>query len=302
MEEILAKYFSEEASKDERSLVESWRSESEENAKAFFSAKSIWLDTQPEASAPADILQSILDEPKGKQVSLWQTPWIKYAVAASVVLVMAIAFLFNNDGGAGYESKSLADGSVVALHGDSKLEILNMNASVREVRITGKGYFDIERDENRPFIIHTDNAIVKVLGTSFVVDCSKNTTAVSVESGLVELVNSNADVSVKLAKGEKGLVSDNNKGIIKKENDLNYLSWKTKILTFKETSMIEVGEIIEDVYGIEVKFENPDFKSCKLTAQFNRKKAKDAIEIIARTFNIEYEYSNGVAILKGKGC
>ena len=100
-----------------------------------------------------------------------------------------------------------------------------------------------------------------------------------------------------------GLVSSNNKGIIKRNNnDLNYLSWKTKVITFEESTMSEVEQVLEDVYGIEIKFENPAFKNCKLTAKLNKKKAKDAIEIIARTFGVEYEYSKGKAILKGKGC
>lgn len=304
MEEILAKYFSEEATKDEISLIESWRSESEENAKSFFDAKSVWLDSQQLQAPPQSILDEILKgEKEAKQVSLWNTSWIRYGIAASIVAVLGVWFLLSDSGNVNVESTSLADGSLVALHGDSRLEIINMDESVREVKIHGKGYFDIERDENRPFIIHTENAVVKVLGTSFVVDSYGSDTEVAVESGLVELIKANADVSIKLSKGELGLVSTNNEGIIKRNNDdLNYLAWKTKILTFKDASMSEVVNTIEDVYGITVKIENPAFSSCKLTAKFNKKKPKDALEIIARTFKIEYDYSNGVAILKGKGC
>ena len=234
---------------------------------------------------------------------MWSTNWMKIAVAASIVLVTSLVFIFSSSEPTGFTNEVLSDGSSIALHRDSQLEILNINDEIREVRITGKAYFDIERDESRPFVIHTENAIVKVLGTSFVIDSYNSKTEVLVESGLVELVKSDEDVSVKLSKGEMGLVAGANKGIIKKNNsNLNYLSWKTRVLTFKNTSMQEVGEVIEDVYGIEVKFENPDFMSCKLTAQFNKKKPKDAIEIIARTFNMDYQYSNGVATLIGKGC
>ena len=97
MEELLAKYFSGEVSKDERSLVESWRSESEENAMSFFDAKSVWLDAQPLQPAPKDKLDLILgDEPQGKQVSMWNTNWMKIAVAASIVLVTSLVFIFSS--------------------------------------------------------------------------------------------------------------------------------------------------------------------------------------------------------------
>ena len=307
MEEVLAKYFSGEASKDEISLVESWRSESKTNAESFFEMKSAWLISQPEAAPPPHILSDILKEPQGKLVPFIMQSWVKYASAAVLVLAISLLFILNQNGGdSGIINKSLMDGSKIALHENSSLEVIAFDETKREVRVTGKAYFDIERDENRPFIIHTDNARVQVLGTSFVVDTYDSKTEVSVESGLVELskkVKNSEVVSVKLAKGETGLVSNSVVGIIKKNNsDLNYLAWKTKVIAFNESSMSDVKKVIEDVYGIDVTFENPEFKDCKLTAKFNKKKAKDAIEIIARTFGIEFEFSNGKAILKGKGC
>ncbi|MEO9484659.1 MAG: FecR family protein [Ekhidna sp.] len=307
MEEVLAKYFSGNASDDEISLVESWRSESKSNAEVFLDTKSAWLMSEPQTPAPSEILNTILNKPEGKNVPFILQNWVKYASAAVLVLAISLLFILNqNSVDSGYVNKELSDGSIVALHGNSTLEVISLSESKREVRVEGKAYFDIERDESRPFIIHTNNAKVQVLGTSFVVDAYGSKTEVCVESGLVELskgLTGTEVVSVKLAKGEMGLITDSNKGIIKKNNEnLNYLAWKTKLITFNESSMDEVKKVIEDVYGIEVTFENPAFKECRLTAKFNKKKAKDALEIIARTFDIEYEYSNGKAILKGKGC
>ncbi|MEQ9467964.1 MAG: FecR domain-containing protein [Ekhidna sp.] len=305
MEEVLAKYFSGNATKDEISSVETWRSESEENAKAFYDSKLVWLSSGKIEDAPSHILEQIIDKPQAKQVSFLARSWVRYASAAILVLAISLLFVLNrNTSEINYSDQSLSDGSVVSLHGDARVEVLNFNKDIREVRVYGKAYFDIERDENRPFVIHTSNATVKVLGTSFVVDAVGSKTEVLVESGLVELLKSGKnEVSVKLAKGEMGLVDNNNEGIIKRNNsDLNYLAWKTKIITFNQSSMAEVQEVIEEVYGINMKFENPNFKNCKLTAKFNKKKARDAIEIIARTFNVQYEYSSKEAVLKGKGC
>lgn len=303
MEEVLAKYFSGNASKDEISSIESWRCESDSNAKAFLDAKIIWLESQPVETPPTHILDKILDEKEGKQVPFMLRSWIKYASAAVLVLAISLLFILNQNSEPNFSNQKLSDGSRIALHGNSSMEILKLDETIREVMITGKAYFDIERDESRPFIIHTENATIEVLGTSFVVDTYGGKTEVSVESGLVKLAKAADDVNVRLGKGEVGLVSNNNKGIIKRNNnDLNYLSWKTKIITFNSSTMSEVERVIEDVYGIEISFEDPTFKNCKLTAKFNKKKAKDAIEIIARTFNVEFDYSNNKAVLKGKGC
>jgi len=306
MEEVLAKYFSKEASKDEISLVNAWKSESDENAKVFFEAKSIWLDTLFQTpKARQSVLDNILSEGenKQKQISIHGINWIRYGVAAAVILAVSLVFIFNGGVDTNFKSMALSDGSNVLLHENSTLELVTLDESIREVRVRGKAYFDIERDDSRPFIIYTNNAEVKVLGTSFVVDTYGAKTEVSVESGLVELRKPDEDVVVMLEKGEMGLVLDSNTGIIKKDNeDLNYLSWKTKVLTFRESSMQEVTSVLEDTYGVKVQLENPEFKDCKLTARFNKKKATDAVEIITRTFNIDYELVDGVYILKGKGC
>ncbi|WP_420319100.1 FecR family protein [Ekhidna sp.] len=308
MEEVLAKYFSGEATNDEIRLVESWRTESKTNANEFFEAKNVWLVSQPESTPPQHVLDEILREPQAKQVPFIMRNWVKYASAAILVLAISLLFVLNNGNNTDgvYTSQELSDGSEIALHGSSAIEVLRIDESVREISVNGKAYFDIERDESRPFIIYTENAKIEVLGTSFLVKSTDGATEVCVESGLVEFsksINGSDAVSVKLTKGEMGMISDHNVGIVKRNNnDINYLAWKTKVITFEGNTMAEVEKIIEDVYGIDMQFENPAFKNCKLTAKFNKKKPKDAIEIIARTFNVQYEYSNGKVILKGKGC
>lgn len=308
MEDLLAKYFSGEATHDEISLVESWRSESKANAKLFFESKIIWstASTSEQIYRP-DILNSILNESTAEKKTiqhfLLNTAWTRYAAAAVLALALGLIFLLNNNVENDLTTEILTDGSEITLHGTSEIEVVQMNESIREVRLTGKAYFDIEKDKSRPFIIHTPNATIKVLGTSFVIDSDAGDTDVRVESGLVELSKEGGALSVNLKKGEMGFVSNSNKGIIKKENDdANYMAWKTKILTFDDSEIADVIEVLEDVYSLNVQLEDPSFSNCKLTAKINKKKAKDVIEIIARTFNIEYEIKRKTVFLKGKGC
>lgn len=306
MEEILAKYFSGEANNDERLLVESWRSQSKENAKAFFDSKIIWMDSIRFEEKRPDILAAIIDEQpagKGLQSFMINYNWVKYAAAAVLVLALGLLFILNQPSQS-FNSQILEDGSEISILGNAEVEVVSMTDELREVRlISGKAFFDIERDESRPFVIYTNNAKIKVLGTSFLINAESADTEVRVASGLVELIKSNDDLSVKLEKGEMGHISNSNIGIIKKPNDnLNYLAWKTKILTFKNSEMSEVKQVLEEVYGITVELDNVAFSSCKLTAKINKKKAKDAIEIIARTFDIEYDFKNDKVVFKGIGC
>jgi len=304
MNDKLAKYFSGECNQDEREYMESWRSQSSDNAKGFFEAKNIWISMQPKPAPNTDMLQGILKEPKGKEVQI-NFNWMKYAAAA--VVLLGIAFAINLFMNADSSTQTLADGSEISLHAGSTIESINITDEIREVKLTGKAYFDIERDETRPFVIVTNNARIEVLGTSFVIDASGDKTEVCVESGLVSLIKPGVqgatDLSVKLSEGEMGTISNVSKGIIKKNNNnANYLAWKTKTLTFQKASMASVEVVLEDVYGIEIEFENEALKNCNLTAKFKERRAKDAIEIIAKTFNLSFDFKDGKVLLKGRGC
>lgn len=300
MEELLAKYFTGEASADERSFAETWRARSEDNAKFFFDLKMIWLESLQNQESGATFFEEEVSK-KGLQAWLIESQLPKYIAAAMLIFALGLIFILNNRNDS-LEPSLLVDGSSVKVHKGSSVEVLKMDGKTREVRIDGKAYFDIEEDKTRPFIIHTSNAKVVVLGTSFLVDTDETQTIVCVESGIVELVKE-VDVSVKLEQGDMGIASTNNRGLIKTPNEnSNYLAWKTRLIRFNGESMGEVASILEDVYDVKVEFDNTTFKDCKLTAQIQKKSLKEALEIISRTFEVEYELKNQVATFRGKGC
>jgi len=304
MEELLAKYFTEEASIDERTFVEKWRSQSEANARAFFEAKIIWAGSGKMDSHEESFFKDEEGgtDPKGLQRWLISSNWSKYVAAAILVLAIGLLFVLNQSAGDSTGFQQLTDGSSIYLHRNSSVEVLRMDNSAREVKISGKAFFDIERDENRPFRIHSENAEIVVLGTSFVVDADEAKTVVSVKSGTVEM-KKDEEVSIKLEVGDVGIAFNRNEGLIKKSSmNENYLAWKTRLITFKGATMLEVATLLEDVYDVEIKFDNVAFENCKLTAQIQKKTLKEALEIIARTFEVEYTLQNEVATFKGRGC
>jgi transmembrane sensor len=62
----------------------------------------------------------------------------------------------------------LPDGTKVWLNSDSKLEYKdNFNDTIREVTLTGEAYFDVVKDATHPFVVHTSDIDIRVLGTAF---------------------------------------------------------------------------------------------------------------------------------------
>ena len=73
----------------------------------------------------------------------------------------------------------------------------------REAWLQGDAYFDVARDENRPFTVHTDNIGVRVLGTAFSVSSSPESSQVVLERGSVRLLSPEGSSMVTLTPNQK---------------------------------------------------------------------------------------------------
>ncbi len=322
MEEVLARYFSGESSEAEKKEVKEWRAASDENASLFLEYKQVWAESAESEEPDEVILESIFSmdsDQKPDILPLWRQSMLKYA--AILLVAMGVLFVVYNlnqsekviiDGIAVNEltEYDLPDGSTVTLHSGSSISI-NDFKSTREVRLTGKAFFEVKRDESKPFIVSTQQAKVKVLGTSFLVNSAENSDGVEVmvRSGKVafgqneEIYGSKA-ITVNLEKGEMGVLKKDEKGIKKFQNlDPNYLAWKTRIITVKDQDMMRVAGLLEDVYDVDIQFENELIGNCHLTASFKEKSVEEIMDIIAETFGISYQIKNKNKItISGVGC
>ncbi len=320
MEELLGKYFSGEVSEQEAEKVRQWRSDNAENAHFFFEAKSAW-HAAASYKAPAGVLDSILND-HAKTVELEQKSsngWFRVAAAVALLMVAGLAgwFVLNSNEAVTTSLDTppmasailLEDGTTLTLYKGATYEVMEMNRKQRVVKVSGKAYFDVVRDEKRPFVIYANDAMVEVLGTSFSIDTDSDLgTEVMVESGRVavshnpEVFTGNSE-EVFLVKGEMGIVQSSKDGITKQRiADENFLAWSSGVISFKEERLAEVSKLLEEVYGVEVEFDNDELVNCQLTAKFRKKSAKEIIQIISSTFDIEHRITNDRVVFSGKGC
>lgn len=200
----------------------------------------------------------------------------------------------------------LADGSVVTLNRDSKINYPEkFNASIREVDIEGEAFFEVQPDPARPFVIHAGEATIKVLGTSFNVNAypRNNGIEVVVASGKVQVsktkTGTNQQNDLILDPGDKGVFVTGSNELRKSKNDNpNYLAWKTRDLIFDKTSLKEVLEQLNKVYRAQVRTAGPDLDQLLLTARFENRPLDFILEVIALTHNLEVAKENGQYVLK----
>ncbi len=113
-----------------------------------------------------------------------------FAAAGAVALAWWIAprdHLTYSTGIGELRSIELADGSVVDLNTQSRVEIA-FSKQARSVRLlSGEALFKVESDLERPFVVYADTAVIQALGTQFNVYRRPGETAVSVIEGAVQI-------------------------------------------------------------------------------------------------------------------
>jgi hypothetical protein len=158
---------------------------------------------------------------------------------------------------------TLPDGSDVWLNSESSLSYpVAFIGGERKVELSGEAYFEITRDERKPFRVHSNNQIVEVLGTHFNINTYE-------ESGFIEttLVEGSVRVTQNYSNGKPyktrllkpGQQSLTNlfKPEIKIENvDIEKeIAWKNGFFKFKNTNIRNIMREIERWYDVKVQYE-----------------------------------------------
>jgi transmembrane sensor len=187
-EHLIVRYLTDQISEEEKAMLFSWRKESLDNEAYYTEYAEVWerslstADYTPDTDASWKKFQlQIEQEPQRKPRYLM--PVFRsagfYQIAASLVLVMGMAYLYYMGSWSSEHNivKSTAENGDVFYLPDSSMVWLNKNSSLtytasfngkeRVVYLEGEAFFDVKRKPEQPFIIHASGTTTKVLGTSF---------------------------------------------------------------------------------------------------------------------------------------
>ncbi len=230
-------------------------------------------------------------------------------VAASVVLLLSLGFVLNNNFlkhthtienfAEQVKTIDLPDGSVVYLNKNASITYpKKFNNTGRLVTLKGEGFFEIKRDVSKPFVVNVNGAEVKVLGTSFNVKESNSIgLEVTVKTGKVQFCDcAESGENIILTKGEKGILNTN--GLNKIGNDnINFLSWKNKKLVFKTTPLPIVIRDINASYHSDIKIQSSEINAMSITTTFDSLSLNELLESIALTLNISVVHEENIYTL-----
>lgn len=226
----------------------------------------------------------------------------------------------------GSKSKiQLPDGTQVWLNSGSNISYDNeFGGTTRQVKLTGEAFFDVVKDNARPFIIHTTSVDVTVLGTAFNVRSypEETVTETSLIRGAVEVtLRANADKKILLKPNEKLIVS-NDSSIVKndsavavdtrkrpaamtltqvhhldKDSVASEVLWTKNKLVFDGETLSEVALKLERWYGVKVIIRGEELKNTQFTGVFDDDNLTEVLYALQLSGDFKYVIKRNEVII-----
>jgi ferric-dicitrate binding protein FerR (iron transport regulator) len=325
--DLVVRVLSGEATSEEKERLQEWLNAHPENGQAFEEYKKTWEAMEKVRGVTSDDLDAewqklesridaaVIDDSSSSGLKTKSFAFYRVAAVILFFLVAAFAAYFYLDQRRGQEWVAvnemrvieLPDGSKVTLNKDSRLAYSqDFNRDQRTVSLSGEAFFEVARNERKPFVIQASDVKIEVLGTSFNVLAYKRDDQVEVvvNTGKVAVYKEGSPKDkIVLRRGEKGVYARRSGSLTTTVNsDVNYLAWKTGKLIFEDTPLEEVVKTLNRVYRSRLVLMDSTMTSCPITSTFENQSLDVILEVLKATLNLETSERNGKIEIRGEGC
>ena len=193
----------------------------------------------------------------------------------------------------------LSDGTKVYLNAGTTLKypVKFLTTMQREVFLSGEAFFDVEKDQEHPFIVNAHEMDIEVLGTKFVVSLYEEDemTSVVLIEGAVDLSKEDVSEKVNLTPGTRGVLDHHsghiNKGVV---NTNFYTAWMDSVLVFRNQTFDNIAKKLERVFNVTITTRNRGFGQEVFNASFDNETIEDILSYFQETHDMEYSIENNV--------
>lgn len=202
--------------------------------------------------------------------------------------------------GAEFQIK-LSDGSHVWLNSESQFTYpTNFTGQTREVFLQGEAYFEVSKDENKPFCVKNENINITVLGTEFNLN-TRN--AQSISTTLVQgkvVVTINDSTNLILLPGEMAIANKETGQLSSiKVNVERYIAWKQGEYFFEDTTLEEILNELSRWYDIQIRYDDEKAKQEKFSGWLSRSESiVNILDLIEQTTYVHFLIQNKEIIVK----
>lgn len=193
-------------------------------------------------------------------------------------------------------STILPDGTKVWLNSSSYLKYPSLfSGRTREVTLDGEAYFEVTANAEKPFIVHSGNASVKVLGTEFNMDAysSNDFIATTLVEGSVEFSYPNEydkSNTLQIKPDEQAYFDKKtsqtrvNEAYVPKD-----IAWKNGQIILRDTPLSEILWILSKRFNVEFIIKDPALYKHSYTGVFTNQQIERVLEHFKRSSGIRYK-------------
>lgn len=279
---LLGAFYKRRLKGKEEALMQRWYDSFGEDRKDVPGLEDDTAKQQLEQELDAGIRSALWDK-KTKQRSIMPFPWQR--VAATITLAFLTAGftwwlvlknprkLINAElgdfqtmrtvhtGTRQVKKLSLPDGSIVHVNAHSKLRIpQTFSEASRDVYLDeGEAFFEVMKDDSRPFAVHTEQIRVRVLGTAFNVNAypQLGDISVAVQEGRIQVTDDHG-LRRELARDEAIRYHKEDGSVRPAWVDISHLnSWISGRLYLEKASFAELALAMHNIYGVTLKSQDP---------------------------------------------
>jgi len=198
---------------------------------------------------------------------------------------------------------SFADGSKLCLNAGSRAVYpVEFTEKSREIFIDGEGYFEVAKDERRPFIVKTGMIEIKVLGTIFNVNAysQDGKTEVALVNGSVQVVYRNQQATQLQPDHVVEIDHTTDQQLVKYVNINDYVCWKEGFLQFCKEKPDVVLRRIERYYATPIIIET-QLDEYTISGKLDlRENITSTLEIIEKLIPVRYQIDNNKIFIRKK--
>ena len=288
-------------------------------AKVNARVKDAQADTEKEnhqVNAFSGIRHEEAEAPRLEKRKIFRSKALKYCIAAAAAAALFLTGAATSElltgkrqetvlmaSSENISSYTLPDGSKVWLNKNSWLTYnQRFGKRTRQVALKGEGYFEVNRDEQRPFIVKMQNDLdIKVLGTTFNA-CnypSLNKSEVILRSGSVQVSDNGRNEHVILKPNQKFTWNEGT-AKISSVNAMNCCRWFEHRLVFDNVKLKDILENLSHKYQTEISLNVGNLADKHMSMTIRDESVEDILDILTTLLPIRWRYQGAEIIIENK--
>lgn len=310
-------YLTKSLTPEEIQSLQEWLNTSEDNRTYFSDMQEVWLaasdetdemDFNKEKAYQLFLKQTgaTLQQRTNKRKAIPLRPWI-YAAAMIIVVFICGTIAFQTGKRviqnqlteisieAPYGSKTklyLPDGTLVWLNAGSKMSYAqNFGINERTLNLIGEAYFEVTKNKNIPFKVHTNELDVKVLGTKFNFRNYQDDleAKVCLLEGKVALSSLQKET---ILHPDQQALFDKKTGklMISSTKAVYSAEWTNDRLYFDEALLPDIVKELERSYNIKITIADAELDSVRFYGNFRRREQsiQEIMDVLSSTDKMTY--------------